>query len=102
MPSKWHLRGRPLALRRVPDKLLDSAEQGDLPAAREVIDRLDGRAAQTVEYSDLPVRELTDSQLEPAGRLNRASKRAYEPYEHCPGALPCPRHQYDGIGRRRF
>jgi len=27
---------------------------------------------------------------EPAGRLNRASQRAYEPYEHCPGALPCP------------
>jgi hypothetical protein len=57
------LRSRPLALRRIADKLLDSAEQGDLHAAREVIDRLDGRAVQSVDYSGAPVTELTDSQL---------------------------------------
>ena len=51
------------ALRRIADQLLDRAEGGDLAAAREIIDRLDGRAAQTVEYGDLPVSELTDAQL---------------------------------------
>jgi hypothetical protein len=40
------LHSRPLALRGIADKLLDSAEQGDLAAAREVIDRLDGRPVQ--------------------------------------------------------
>lgn len=57
------LHARPLALRRIADQLLDRAEGGDLAAAREIIDRLDGRAAQTVEYGDLPVSELTDAQL---------------------------------------
>jgi len=61
------LRSRPLALRRIADRLLDSAEQGDLPAAREIIDRLDGRPAQSVEYGHLPVAELTDSQLYESG-----------------------------------
>jgi hypothetical protein len=50
-------------LRRIADRLLDSAEQGDLPAAREIIDRLDGRAVQSIDYGDAPLRELTDSQL---------------------------------------
>jgi ribosomal protein L17 len=36
------LHSRPLALRRIADKLLDKAKQGDLAAAREVIDRTDG------------------------------------------------------------
>jgi len=43
------LHGRPLALRRIADQLLDKAEQGDLSAAYEIIDRLDGRAVQSVD-----------------------------------------------------
>jgi ribosomal protein L17 len=63
------LRARPYSLRRIADKLLDKGEQGDLAAAREVIDRTDGRAVQSVEYGDAPAMELTDSQLyEIAGR----------------------------------
>jgi hypothetical protein len=57
------LYGRPLALRRIADRLLDKAEEGDLAAAREVIDRLDGRPVQSVDYSGAPITELTDSQL---------------------------------------
>jgi hypothetical protein len=54
---------RPLALRRIADRLLDSAEDGDFHAAREVIDRLDGRAVQSLDYSGAPITELTDAQL---------------------------------------
>jgi hypothetical protein len=79
------LHSRPLALRRIADKLLDSAEQGDLPAAREVIDRLDGRAAQTVEYGDMPVMELTDSQL------HEIAGRSWNDSDTMPKALPPPR-----------
>jgi hypothetical protein len=79
------LHSRPLTLRRIADRLLDSAEQGDLPAAREIIDRLDGRPAQSVEYGHLPAAELTDRQLhEIAGR------GWTEGYQE-PKALPAPR-----------
>ena len=58
------LHGRPLALRRIADKLLDKAEQGDLAAARELADRLDGKPAQMVDYgNNLTVEQLTDEQL---------------------------------------
>jgi ribosomal protein L17 len=57
------LRSRPVALRRIADKLLDKAEQGDLAAAREVIDRTDGKAIQATDYGDLSPRRLTDEQL---------------------------------------
>ena len=57
------LHSRPLALRRIADKLLDSAEQGDLAATREVIDRLDGRPAQAIDYHDLVIHELSDEEL---------------------------------------
>jgi hypothetical protein len=39
----------PLALRRIADQLLDKAELGDLSAADEIIDRLNGRAVQSVD-----------------------------------------------------
>jgi hypothetical protein len=57
------VRSRPLALRRIADQLLDQAEAGDLAAAREVADRLDGKPAQAVDYGELTVKQLTDSQL---------------------------------------
>ena len=57
------LRRRPLALHRIADKLLDKAEEGDLPSAREVADRLDGKPAQTVDYGNLTVEQMTDAQL---------------------------------------
>jgi hypothetical protein len=61
-PCRW-LRSRPFALRRIANKLLDKAEQGDLAAAREVIDRTDGKAIQSIDYGELPVEKLSDAQL---------------------------------------
>ena len=40
------LRGDPLRLRRIADKLATLAEEGDLGAIREVADRLDGKPLQ--------------------------------------------------------
>jgi hypothetical protein len=40
------LRGDPLRLRRIADKLATLAEGGDLAAIREVADRLDGKPLQ--------------------------------------------------------
>ncbi len=45
-------------LRVIIEKLLDKAEQGDLQAIREVIDRLDGKPVQAIERSDVPVDAL--------------------------------------------
>lgn len=38
-------------LRRIAEALLDKAEQGDLPAIKELGDRLDGKAVQATEVS---------------------------------------------------
>jgi hypothetical protein len=57
------LRGDPLRLRRIADKLTILAEQGDLGAIREVADRLDGKPAQVIDRHDAPIEELTDAQL---------------------------------------
>ena len=57
------LHSRPLALRRIADKLLDRAEQGDLAAAREVIDRLDGRPVQAIDRHEVLLAELCDAEL---------------------------------------
>ena len=46
------LRGGPLRLRRIADKLATLAEGGDLAAIRELADRLDGKPAQTQVHSD--------------------------------------------------
>ncbi|MHC2582665.1 hypothetical protein ACVI1J_005160 [Bradyrhizobium diazoefficiens] len=76
--------GRPLCLRRIAERLLDGAEQGDLSYIRELADRLDGRPAQAIEYGDVPIRELTDAQLYEiaSGGLDRD--------EGVPKALPAP------------
>jgi hypothetical protein len=39
--------------------LIDAAETRDLPSIRELVDRLDGRPVQTIDRTELPVKELT-------------------------------------------
>jgi hypothetical protein len=46
------LRGDPLRLRRIADKLAALAEGGDLAAIREVADRLDGKPAAEKTHID--------------------------------------------------
>ena len=50
-------------LRVIADKLVEKAEQGDLQAIREVIDRLDGKPVQAIEGGDVPLEAMTDQQL---------------------------------------
>jgi hypothetical protein len=57
------LRGDPLRLRRIAEKLAEKAEEGDLAAIRELADRLDGKPAQVIDRSDVPVEKLTDAEL---------------------------------------
>jgi hypothetical protein len=57
------LRQRHHSLRRVADRLIDKAEEGDLPSIRELIDRLDGKAVQAVDYGPITIERLTDAQL---------------------------------------
>src|SRR4051812_15097311 len=57
------LRGDPLQLRRIAEKLAEKAEEGDLAAIRELADRLDGKPVQVVDRRDAPVEELTDAEL---------------------------------------
>jgi hypothetical protein len=58
------LRARPHSLRRVADRLIDKAEQGDLFSIRELVDRLDGRPAQMIDRQDVLIAaELTDAEL---------------------------------------
>jgi hypothetical protein len=42
-------------VRVIVEKLLDKAEQGDLQAIREVMDRLDGKPTQAIEPGDASV-----------------------------------------------
>ena len=57
------LRGDPLRLRRIAEKLTEKAEEGDLAAIRELADRLDGKPAQVIDRRDASVEELTDAEL---------------------------------------
>ena len=57
------LRGDPLRLRRIAEKLAEKAEEGDLAAIRELADRLDGKPAQVVDRRDVPIEELSDAEL---------------------------------------
>jgi hypothetical protein len=43
--------------------LADKAEQGDTQAIREIADRLDGKPAQAIERSDLPLEAMSDREL---------------------------------------
>jgi len=42
---------------------VEKAEEGDLQAIREVIDRLDGKPSQVIERGDAPVEALSDAEL---------------------------------------
>jgi hypothetical protein len=60
------LRGDPLRLRRIADRLAEKAEGGDIAAIREIADRLDGRpVAQTHNNDDgelrIVIRKLVDN-----------------------------------------
>ncbi|MBR0922079.1 hypothetical protein ACFLEY_26695 [Bradyrhizobium sp. YCK136] len=57
------LRGDPLRLRRIAEKLAEMAEEGDLAAIRELADRLDGKPTQVVDRRDVPIEELSDAEL---------------------------------------
>jgi hypothetical protein len=58
------LRGDPLRLRRIADKLATLAEGGDLGAIRELADRLDGKPAQVIDrHDDRTIQELSDAEL---------------------------------------
>jgi len=65
--------------------LLDQAEGGSLPHIHELIDRLDGKASQSIEYDNAPIMELTDSQLHQIAGRDLAEK--YQELK----ALPAPR-----------
>jgi hypothetical protein len=57
------LRSNPVALRRIAAKLVEKAEEGELPAIREIADRLDGKPAQVIDRGDVPINQLTDEEL---------------------------------------
>jgi hypothetical protein len=57
------LRGHPLRLRRIAEKLTEKAEEGDLAAIRELADRLDGKPAQVIDRRDATIDELSDAEL---------------------------------------
>jgi hypothetical protein len=51
------LRGDPLRLRRIAEKLAEKAEEGDLAAIREIADRLDGKPAQVIDRRDAAIED---------------------------------------------
>jgi hypothetical protein len=58
------LRERPHSLRRIANRLIDAAEEGDLSSIRELVDRLDGRPVQAIDRPEvLIVEQLTDEEL---------------------------------------
>ena len=57
------LKARPHSLRRIVDRLVDGAEEGNLHYIREIADRLDGKPVQMIDRRELPLNELTDEEL---------------------------------------
>ena len=58
--------GDPDRLRKIAEKLLEKAEEGDLGALKELGDRIDGKAAQQIVVagdSDNPVQTVTTIKL---------------------------------------
>src|SRR5438874_10704624 len=54
----------PHRLRAIAERLIEKAEQGDLQSIREIADRLDGKATQAIEHSDVrPLRQMSDREL---------------------------------------
>src|SRR6266545_696394 len=58
------LRGDPLRLRRIAERLAEKAEEGDLAAIRELADRLDGKPAQVIDRRDAAIEELSDGDFQ--------------------------------------
>jgi hypothetical protein len=61
--TRGTIKRRRRRLRVIADKLVEKAEEGDLQAIREVIDRLDSKPSQVVERGDVPVEVLSDAEL---------------------------------------
>ena len=57
------LKARPHSLRRIVDRLVDGAEEGNLHYIREIADRLDGKPVQMIDRRELSINELTDEEL---------------------------------------
>jgi hypothetical protein len=57
------LKARPHSLRRIVDRLVDGAEEGNLHYIREIADRLDGKPVQGIDRRELSINELTDEEL---------------------------------------
>jgi hypothetical protein len=58
------LHQRPYSLRRVADRLIDKAQEGDLQSIRELVDHLDGRPVQAINRDEVLIAaELTDAEL---------------------------------------
>src|SRR6266478_2843079 len=70
-------------LRVIADKLVEKAEQGDLKAIREVIDRLDGKPAQAIERGEARVEALSDREL---FAIIRGEAPLTVAYDHVPNA----------------
>ena len=63
------------ALTPIAEKLLDKCMEGDVPAFKELADRLEGKAVEYVNISG-DVREMSDAELHAlaAGRSDRAAE----------------------------
>ena len=57
------LKARPHSLRRIVDRLIDGAEEGNLHYIREIADRLDGKPVQAIDRHHVAITELTDEEL---------------------------------------
>ena len=57
------LKARPHSLRRIVDRLIDGAEEGNLHYIREIGDRLDGRPVQAIDRHDVAITQLSDEEL---------------------------------------
>ena len=57
------LKARPHSLRRIVDRLVDGAEEGNLHYIREIADRLDGKPVQAIDRHDVVITQLSDEEL---------------------------------------
>jgi ribosomal protein L17 len=60
---KRHLIQNPQKLEKIVEKLIDDAMEGNIAAAREVIDRVDGKAVQSTEITGADGEPLTGIQV---------------------------------------
>jgi len=60
---KRHLIQNPQKLEKIVEKLIDDAMEGNIAAAKEVIDRVDGKAVQSTEITGADGEPLTGIQV---------------------------------------